>query len=181
MLGDAMKALLLLADGFSETDAFTVVDILRRVNADIIIASISSSVVTGMNKTKIIADKKIEEIDPYSYDLLILPGGSGYKNLLNSNKVIELVKNFNKKKKYIAAMCESPAILAEAGIMDDKIATINPGWENKLPKPRDARVVVARNVITSRTSSDSLDLALKLAEIMTSKKVADRLRKSFLI
>ncbi len=91
------------------------------------------------------------------------------------------MKNFNKKKKYIAAMCESPAILAAAGIMDDKIATILPGWESKLPRPRDARVVVARNVVTSRTSAAAMDFALKLAEIMTSQKAADRLRRNLMM
>ncbi len=175
-----MKALLLLAEGFSEIDAFTVIDMLRRVNADVTTASMSSSVVSGASKTKVIADKKITEIDPYSYDLLILPGGPGYKNLLNSGKVIELIRNFNKKKKYIAAMCESPAILAAAGIMDDKIATITPGWESKLPRPRDARVVVARNVVTARTSAAAMDFALKLAEIMNPKG-ADRLRRNLMI
>jgi 4-methyl-5(b-hydroxyethyl)-thiazole monophosphate biosynthesis len=176
-----MKALLLLADEFSEIDAFTVIDILKRANADITTVSVSSSIVNGMSRTKVVADRKLNEIDPYLYDLLILPGGPGYKNLLNSGKVIEIIKNFDKKKKYIAAMCESPIVLAEAGIMDDKIATIQPGFESKLPRPRDARVVVARNVITARTSAAAMDFALKLAEIMTSPKIADKIRKNLLV
>lgn len=172
-----MKALMLLADGFSEMDAFTVIEVMKRAGSEVVTASLSSSVVIGASKTKVVADKKLGEIDPYLYDMLILPGGPGYKNLLNSGKVIELIKNFDKNKKYIAAMCESPEILATAGVLEDKIATINPGWESKLPRPRDAKVVVARNIVTSSTSMAALDFALKLAEIMN-KKGADKLRKS---
>ena len=174
-----MKALMLLADGFSEMDAFTVIEVMKRAGSEVVTASLSSSVVTGASKTKVVADKKLGEIDPYLYDMLILPGGPGYKNLLNSGKVIELIKNFDKNKKYIAAMCGSPEILAAAGVLEDKIATINPGWESKLPRPRDAKVVVARNIVTSSTSAAALDFALKLAEIMN-KKGADKVRKSLM-
>ena len=176
-----MKALMLLAEGFSETEAFTVLDIVKRAGGSITTAAMSSSVVSGSSGSKAVADKKISEIDPYSFDLLILPGGAGYKNLLNSGNVIEIIKNFNSKKKYIAAMCESSSILAQAGIMDDKIGTILPGWESKLPRPRDGRVVVAKNVITSRTSADSVYIALKIAEILASKKAADRLKKDLMV
>lgn len=176
-----MKALVLLADGFSETEAFTVIDILRRAGTSITTASMSSSVVNGASNTKTVADEKISDIDPYSYDLLVLPGGPGYKNLLNSNKVLEIVKNFNKKQKYLAAICESPAVLAAAGIMEDKIGTINPGWESKLPRPRDAKVVVARNVITARNSAVAMDFALKLAEITSGQKAASKLRRQLLV
>jgi 4-methyl-5(b-hydroxyethyl)-thiazole monophosphate biosynthesis len=175
-----MKALLLLADGFSEADAFTVVDILSRAGIPVTTASLSSSVVAGSSKAKAVADKKITDTHPDAFDIVILPGGPGHKNLLNSSAVIELVRNFNKKGKYIAAMCESPAILAAAGIMDDKIATINHGMENKLPRPRDARVIVAKNVITARNSAAAVDFALKLSEIMNPKG-ANKVKREMMI
>ncbi|MBI2578529.1 MAG: DJ-1/PfpI family protein [Candidatus Aenigmarchaeota archaeon] len=167
-----MKVLLLLAEGFSEIDAFTVVDVLRRSGVDVETCGLASSSVTGARKTKILADKKLEAVNHDDYDILVIPGGPGYKNLINSSAVIKIIKAFDTQKKYIAAMCESPVVLAKAGIISDKIVTVYSGLEQQVPRPRNARVIVAGNVITCRSPSAAADFALKLVEIAVGKKAA---------
>ncbi|MEM7819540.1 MAG: DJ-1/PfpI family protein [Candidatus Aenigmatarchaeota archaeon] len=176
-----MKALVLFADGFEEIEAFTVVDVLRRANVDVTTVGLTSTVVEGAHKIRFIADKKIMDINPNDFDALILPGGPGYKNLANSNSVLEMINDFNKKKKIIGAICASPAVLAKAGILEDKIATIYPGMESELPRPRDAKVIVAENVVTSRSPGTAMEFAFKLAEILAGKNAARKIRESFLI
>ncbi len=175
-----MKVLIILADGFEEIEAFTVIDVLRRAENEVMVAGLVSNMVESARKVKVSADKRLLDVDPKQYDMLVLPGGPGYKNLLNSSAVLNIIKDFDKNKKYIAAICAAPAVLAKAGILEDKIATIYPGMENQLPKPREAKVIMSENVITSRGPGTSMDFALKLAEI-TNKGITKRLKEQLVI
>ena len=97
-----MKALIILADGFEEIEAFTTIDVLRRAGVDVTVSGLISTVVEGAHKVRTMTDSKITDITPDSFDALILPGGPGYKNLLNSTTVLKMVQDFNKKNKIIA-------------------------------------------------------------------------------
>jgi 4-methyl-5(b-hydroxyethyl)-thiazole monophosphate biosynthesis len=172
-----MQAIFLLPENFGEMETFTVLDILHRANMVVKTVSLASSIVTSSGKRKVLADKKLSDIDPLAYDIVILPGGPGYRNLLNSGPIIELVRKFNKQNKIIAAVGEAPVILAEAGVINDKIATVMPGYEKKIPRVRDAKVVIARNIITARGPLAAADMAIKLVEIMSNKSLAAKIRR----
>lgn len=177
-----MKAMVILADGFEEIEALVVVDIMRRAKVDIITVGLTSSVVEGSHGIRAVADKRMGDINPDSFDMLILPGGNpGYMNLANSSKVLGIIKDFNKKKKIIAAICAAPFVLAKAGVLDSRVATIYPGMEKEIPRPRDAKVVVDGNIVTSRSPGTAVEFALKLAEIATTKAAAKRVREHLAI
>lgn len=173
-----MKVLVALAEKFEEIEATTVINVLRRAGVNTDIVSLSSSIVTGNSNMQIISDKKLSEIDANSYGMLVLPGS---KNLLNSRHVIDLIKNFDKQGKFIAAINISTIALAQAGILEDKVATVFPGYENKIPKPRAAKVVVAKNVITARGPASAMDFALKLAEIAAGKSILNKLKRGLAV
>lgn len=172
-----MKVLLLIPEGFSEIDTFTVLDILRRSGIEVTTCGIAASAVAGARRAAITADAKLDNVSAEDYGMLILPGGPGYKNLLNSASVMKLIKAFAAQKRYIAAMCEAPLALAKAGVIDDKIVTVYPGLEKQVPRPREAKVIVADNIITCRSSSTATDLALKLVEIAAGKKAAQKTKQ----
>ena len=173
--------MLLINDGFEEIEAFTIVDILRRVKVNITIVGLISTVVESDRRVKVITDKRFSDIDPNNYDILILPGGSAYKGLMNSQAVLNMIRDFNKKGKLIGAICAGPCVLAKAGILDDRLATVYPGLEKEIPRPRDAKIVVDRNIITSRSPGTAMEFALKIAEILAGKKEVKRLKESFSI
>jgi protein deglycase len=173
-----MKAMVLLSDGFDEIEAFTIVNVLRRAGVETHMISLAEALVTGQQKIKTHVDKRMAEIDPYSYDMLILPSS---QKLLNSGFTIELIKNFNKKNKFIAAINTSSIALADAGILEDKIATVFPGFENRIPRPRAAKVVVAKNVITARGPASAMDFSLKLAEVLAGKAGLSKLKRSLAV
>jgi len=176
-----MRALVILADGFEDIEAFAVIDVLRRAGIDVVTCGLMTTSVESMSRARVTADKKLSEIAEKDFDALILPGGPGHRHLLNSNAIIKMIKEFDENKKLIAAICASPAVLAKAGILDDKIATIYPGMENQLPKPRDAKVIVAENVVTSRSPGTAIEFALKLAEIMAGKNTAQKIRAGLVV
>lgn len=172
-----MRILAILPDGFSEIDSFTVIDIMRRAGIDVDTCGLVSTSVTGARKAKIIADTKLETAKPGDYDGLVLPGGPGYKNLINSAAAIEIIKTFNGQKKLIGAMCEAPVLLAKAGIIDDTVVVVYPGLEKHVPRPRNARVIVSGNVITCKAPADAAEFALKMVEITAGKKAAAKARQ----
>ncbi len=51
------------------------------------------------------------------YDALVIPGGRAPEYLRLNGKVIELVQEFDKARKPIAAICHGPQILAAAGVL----------------------------------------------------------------
>ena len=58
-----------------------------------------------------------DEVNPASYDALVVPGGRAPEYLRLNPKVLELVRHFDKEGKPIAALCHGPQVLAAAGVL----------------------------------------------------------------
>lgn len=58
-----------------------------------------------------------DEVNPASYDALVVPGGRAPEYLRLNPKVLELVRHFDKEGKPIAALCHGPQLLAAAGVL----------------------------------------------------------------
>lgn len=167
------KVMVPLANGFEEIEALTVVDVLRRIGIKVDTVGVVSSMIIGSHGIKIITDKRLAEIEEDEYDAIVLPGGDpGYKNLAKTSKIIEILKKMNSKGKLIAAICASPSILAKAGLLEGKRATIYPGMEKELPYPRGDRVVIDGNTITSQGPGTAIEFALAIVEALVGKEKA---------
>jgi 4-methyl-5(b-hydroxyethyl)-thiazole monophosphate biosynthesis len=176
-----MKVMVPLAEGFEEIEALTIVDVLRRAGIKVDTVGIVSSMVTGAHGVRITADKKLIEIKPEEYDAIVLPGGNpGYKNLAKSARITEILQKMNEEGKLIAAICASPSVLAKAGILENKRATIYPGMENELPYPRGDRVVVDGNIITSQGPGTAMEFALKIVEVSLGSNTAMNLKRELI-
>jgi len=173
-----MKVVIPLADGFEEIEAMSTIDVLRRANISVTTAGIPGTIVKGSRGTQTIADRKLSEIDMNSFDALVLVGGyPGYVNLSKSNQVLNAVKSFNAKGKTIAAICAAPSILAKAGILDNRKATIYPGMEKDIPRPRPGRVVQDGHIITSQGPGTAIEFALKVVEALAGSGASAKLRR----
>ena len=60
------------------------------------------------------ADASLDEIDPFRFDALLLPGGRAPEYLRNIKRCIEVVRHFVKNDKPIRTICHGPLILAAA-------------------------------------------------------------------
>lgn len=177
-----MKVLVPLANGFEDIEAFAVIDVLRRAGIEVDTVGIPSSMVTSKCGVRVIADKSLREVKAEEYDGIILPGGNpGYKNLEKSREIIDIIKKMDEAKKLIAAICGSTSILAKIGLLDDKKATIYPGMEKFIPHPRDERVVVDKNVITSQGPGTAIEFSLKIVEYFCGKEKALALKKALVV
>src|SRR5437899_4721045 len=58
------------------------------------------------------------EIDPASYDALVIPGGRAPEYLRLNARVLEIVRHFAEADKPIAAVCHGAQLLAAAGVLE---------------------------------------------------------------
>lgn len=172
-----MKVMVVLADGFEEIEACSIIDVLRRAEIPTTTVGLTSTVLEGAHNIKTIADKKLYDVNPDEYSAIILPGGNAYKVFLRSAALKNIIKSFNEKGKLVCAICASPAVLAAAGILDDKEATIYPGMEKEIPKPRSAKVVQDGNIITGQAAGAAILFALKIVENLKGKNQANIIRE----
>ena len=58
-----------------------------------------------------------DEVNPASYDAPVIPGGRAPEYLRLNQKVLDIVRHFDKEGKPIAALCHGPQLLAAAGVL----------------------------------------------------------------
>jgi protease I len=97
------------------------------------------------------ADASLDEVDPASFDALLLPGGRAPEYLRNNKRCIEVVRHFVEKNKPIGSICHSPLILAAAVkgrrltgvhiIKPDIVASGNTWVETRSEAIRDGNIV----------------------------------------
>lgn len=157
-----------LADGFDEIEAFTLSGLLRRSGIDVKQVGLQGVILTGSDGTKIVTEGKLDDMDSSSFDGILLVGGSHCDKFSRSSKIVDIIKKFNSTGKYIAAIDEAPCILVQAGILHDKKATVRPGMERKLSRPRSEPVVTDGNIITAQGPAASVQLGFSIIEKMVS-------------
>lgn len=178
------KAVVILAEGFEEIEAVTIIDILRRAGVDVTVAGLGNLKIKGSHGINITTDKKLDECG-LDYDACIFPGGMpGATNLAASEKVKKLIEKMNSEGKLIAAICASPAVvLSPTGVLKNKSATCYPGMESNFSKDtfyKEDGVVADGNIITSRGPATALEFSFVTVEKLLGKAVSDKLRKSTL-
>ena len=67
-----------------------------------------------------------DEIDPATYDALVVPGGRAPEYLRLNTKVLDIVRHFDQANKPIAALCHGPQLLAAAGILKGRMLNAYP-------------------------------------------------------
>lgn len=161
-----MKAIVLFKEGFEELEALSVVDVLRRADVKCDMLGMDSMEVTSSHGVKVTMDCLFDE-SAYEADVVVLPGGMpGASSLRSDQRVIDILKDFNQKGKWIAAICAGPISLEKAGIIENKQFTCYPGFENEIPSGdyKDTLVCVDGNIITGRGPAAALEFAYTILE-----------------
>jgi protein deglycase len=171
------RVLVPMADGSEEMEAITVVDLLRRADVDVTIASLSGDTITASRGTKIVPDMSLDAALERDYDMVVLPGGlPGADHLDNDPRIRKLLTSMVGRGKFVGAICAAPKVLAHAGLLDGKTATSYPGFLDDI-KPEvqstNGAVECDGKIVTSRGPGTAMDFGLKLIEVLRAKDVRD--------
>jgi protease I len=128
---------------------------------------------TGKNGYPSVSDISIADATSAGFDALLVPGGFMPDKLRRDPKVLELVREFDRAGKPIAAICHGGWIPISAKVYRGVRVTGSPGIKDDLINAGgiyiDASVVVDRNHVTSRRPEDLPDFCRALISLMTSR------------
>ena len=157
------RLLIVATDGFEEWELFGPREILQKRGADVVLASlkrdpIQATIHDDPGKT-IRPDLTIDEAIADDFDALIIPGGVRNPDQLRMHPgVVELIREFDRQGKPIAAICHGPWLLVEADLLRGKHATSWPSIRTDLGNAGanvvDEAAVTDGNIITSRKPDD---------------------------
>ncbi|QQR53805.1 DJ-1/PfpI family protein [bacterium] len=153
-------------DGYQQDEYELTRKTLEAAGISVKVASNKKGAAIAKDGSSCLIDLSIEQLEETPCDGVFLIGGPGALENLNSLKMHHILKNLFKKDIVIGAICISPRILAQAGILKNKKAT---GWndDGKLDeifkqhqvKKADAKVVIDTNIITAEGPAAAQEFA----------------------
>jgi 4-methyl-5(b-hydroxyethyl)-thiazole monophosphate biosynthesis len=159
------KVAVLLADGFEEIEAVTVIDVLRRAGVEVVAASLQGDGALGSHAIRVAADCTLDELNSDELDAVVLPGGMpGAEKLRDDQRVIQLLQRLAGARKLVAAICAAPIALDAAGVIEGRRATSYPGFELPDADYVTDRVVQDDHLVTSRGPGTALEFSVVLVQ-----------------
>ncbi|MFH1055695.1 MAG: DJ-1/PfpI family protein [Candidatus Altiarchaeota archaeon] len=121
-----MKVLFVVAQkDFRDEEYLTPKGILERAHVAVRTASPDGGVCEGMLGAKVKADMKISDANYRDYDAIVVVGGAGSpKYLWGDSRLQSILKSAYDDGKVVAGICLSGAVLAKAGVLEGKRATV---------------------------------------------------------
>ncbi len=178
------KYVIVCSNGVEEVECLTVADYCRRAGMDVTLAAVEPErMVTGSHGIRFEAEALFADLDLAEFDGLILPGGPGHKVLKAHEGLRCAAECFYKEGRLVAAVCASPSILAEWGILNGRRATVYPGMEVEGAGVawEAAAAVTDGHVITGQGPSKAGDFALAIIRYVMGGETADRVAAGVLM
>jgi 4-methyl-5(b-hydroxyethyl)-thiazole monophosphate biosynthesis len=163
-----MSALVLLAPGFEEIEAITVIDILRRAGIETTVAGLTTNPIPASRGTRHLADCHLADVAAeIAFEIVVLPGGvEGAKNLAAHPLVGAWLRRQREQDRWVAAICAAPtALLAQGWLRPEQKITAHPSVQSEFPSgqvQKDARVVVDGKLITSLAAGSAMEFAFEI-------------------
>jgi len=172
------KVLMVIAPkDFRDEELFEPMAVFKSNGLEVDVVSTTKGECVGMLGNKITVEKTIYDINADEYDAIVIVGGMGSKEYLwNNERLIELVKEFYNQNKVVSAICLSPVVLAKAGVLNGKKATVYPAPEaiEELKKGgaiyEDKGVVIDGNVVTAKSPDYARLFGLEVLKAIENNK-----------
>jgi protease I len=160
---------------FRDEEYFIPKEILEKANFLIDTISTEKGTAIGIQGGEAIIYIGLDEIDLGDYEAVIFCGGSGMTDQLDNQNFHKLARDFYESNKIVSAICVAPSLLARAGILKDKKATV---WSSALDRSfikdleengaiyEDSLVVVNDRIITANGPDASEDFANMIKELL---------------
>ena len=180
------KVLLFLAQGFEAYEASVFTDVIgwSRVfgtePVDLVTTALRPELKCTWNLI-VRPELEFEKINVRDFDALAIAGGfekAGFYEDAYDERLLNLIREFDKEEKIIAAICVSALPVGKSGVLNGRKATTYDLLDGARRKQlsdfgaqvQDESIVIDKNIITSTGPSTGLDVAFKLLEMLTNKE-----------
>ncbi|MCF7891006.1 type 1 glutamine amidotransferase [Candidatus Bipolaricaulota bacterium] len=166
-----VKVAFLVEDGYEDMECWYPKIRLEEAGAETSVASRERGVLESKHGYPIEAASTAEELDPGSFDAVVIPGGTGSPDKLRRSKPVkDFVKKMDREGKLIAIICHAGWVPISAGVLKGKTATgyeaIKDDLVNAGVEYRDESVVVDGNLISSRHPGDLPDFLKEIIDYL---------------
>jgi len=131
VLANKKIALVIAFRDFRDVEYFIPREILEEAGAQIITVSTQKGVAVGADGGEVEVNLAAPEVNVENFDAVAFIGGPGMGQNLENEDFQKIAKEAVKAEKVIGAICIAPALLAKAGVLTGKKATV---WSSPLDK-----------------------------------------------
>lgn len=128
------KALLIIAlTDFNDTEYSVTRNALTQAGVTVSVASTTTGTATGQDGMHVTPDIATYNVNVNNYDAVVFIGGTGVEAAyFDDTTAWQIASNANNQGKVVAAICIAPVVLANAGILNGKQATVYSGNQAQL-------------------------------------------------
>jgi len=171
-------AMIVAFKDFRDEEYFVPKEILENAGAEIKTASNKMGRAIGADGGDVEIDLLVENLNPTEFDAIVFTGGPGCLENLDNENSYRVVRETVSQNKVLASICISPTILAKAGILEGKKATV---WSSPMDREpvrilkengaiyQDKPVVVDGKIITGNGPGAAREFGETIVEVLTGK------------
>jgi len=124
-------AILIAFKGFKDEEYFVTKEVLAKAGGQITTFSDTVGVATGDDGGEAPIDELLNRLIIDDYEAIVFVGGAGMARKIEEPDLQKIARQTTQAGKILAAICCAPAILAKAGVLKDRKATV---WSSILDK-----------------------------------------------
>jgi len=163
---------------FRDEEYFVPKEIFETAGAIVTTASTQKGKAVGTDGGEAEVDLLVSQINPFHYEAVIFIGGPGCLSELDNEDSYKVAQETISQNKVLAAICVSPVILAKAGVLEGKKATV---WSSLMDKSsikileengaiyQNEPVVTDGNIITGNGPGAAQKFGATVVEVLTEK------------
>lgn len=166
-----VRVLMVIAQNmFRDEELFDTAEVFESSGYKVDIASETTKEAKGALGSMVKPHLAIKDAKIYEYDAVVIVGGRGAAAFVDNKDVLRLVKDAYDRQKIVAAICLGPMVLAKAGLLKGKKATIYKSNDTlRFYKQEgvdfvDQDVVVAGQIITANGPEAAKKFGLQIAQ-----------------
>lgn len=169
------RILIIIApERFRDEELFVTQTELEKAGHETVIASLKPGLCSGSRGDFATATLSIAEANPAQFDAVVFVGGGGSRRYFADENALRIAREMNAQGKVVAAICLAPVILANAGLLDGKNATVA-GTEARTIASQGAHytgpgVTVDGNIITGNAPKSSQLFGQKINSALAARQ-----------
>ena len=161
---------------FRDEEYFVPKEILEGAGAEVKTASNKMGRALGADGGDVEVELLLENLNPADFDAIVFIGGPGCLENLDNEDSYKVARETVSQGKVLASICISPTILAKAGVLKGKKATV---WSSSMDKSsvkileengaiyQDEVVVIDGKIITGNGPEAAKDFGEAIIEVLT--------------
>jgi len=169
-------AMIIAHRDFRDEEYFVPKEILEGAGAEVKTASNKMGRALGADGGEVEIDLLVKDLNPADFDVVVFIGGPGCLGNLDNENSYQVAKETVSQNKILASICISPIILAKAGVLKGKKATV---WSSPMDRSpvkileengaiyQDELVVVDGKIITGNGPGAAKEFGEAIVEVLT--------------